>query len=80
MGQSTSAFTQEELDEYQDCTFFTKKEILHVNKRFQQLNARNGTRLTMEEVLQLPELKVNPFRVRICQVSCCYANRNAVNA
>eukprot|EP00051_Salpingoeca_urceolata_P026807 m.478787 g.478787 ORF g.478787 m.478787 type:complete len:180 (-) comp21231_c0_seq1:259-798(-) len=68
MGQKQSTFTQDELEEYQDCTFFTKKEILHVHKRFRQLNTRNAERITLSEVLELPELKVNPFRERICQI------------
>lgn len=31
-------FTREQLDEYQDCTFFTKKDILRLYKRFYSLN------------------------------------------
>ena len=68
MGNTHTGFSQAELEEYQDCTFFTKREILHVHKRFQQLNTRDQEILLMEEVLALPELKVNPFRERICQV------------
>jgi len=91
MGNSTSSlsdlnlfskgvvFTSEQLDEYQDCTFFTKKDILRLYKRFYALNPNKvpsnmqGNRasvvaLTFEEVEKIPELKENPFRRRICQV------------
>ncbi|KAH3696336.1 calcium and integrin-binding protein 1-like [Dreissena polymorpha] len=73
MGGSQSVFTEQELTDYQELTYFTKKEILHVFKRFQQLNPDAVTKdknakLGKDEILELPELKVNPFRDRICQV------------
>jgi hypothetical protein len=40
MGQSSSAFSQEQLEEYEDCTFLSKKEILHIHKRF--IDLTNG--------------------------------------
>uniref|UniRef100_A0A0K0F9D4 Calcium and integrin-binding protein 1 (inferred by orthology to a human protein) n=2 Tax=Strongyloides TaxID=6247 RepID=A0A0K0F9D4_STRVS len=72
-------FSREQLEEYQDCTFFTKKDILRLYKRFNALNPNKvlpnmqGTRpsiitLTYEEVEKMPELRENPFRRRICQV------------
>ncbi|KAI6202994.1 Calcium and integrin-binding family member 2 [Aphelenchoides besseyi] len=72
-------FTSQQLDEYQDCTFFTKKDILRLYKRFYALNpSKVGTnmqdsrtsiiKLTFEEVEKMPELKENPFRRRICDV------------
>ncbi|KAI6192731.1 Calcium and integrin-binding family member 2 [Aphelenchoides besseyi] len=62
-----------------DCTFFTKKDILRLYKRFYALNpSKVGTnmqdsrtsiiKLTFEEVEKMPELKENPFRRRICDV------------
>ncbi|KAI1730710.1 EF-hand domain pair domain-containing protein [Ditylenchus destructor] len=71
-------FTSEQLDEYQDCTFFTKKDILRLYKRFFALNPNkvptnmqeNRTStvfLQFEEVERMPELKENPFRRRICE-------------
>uniref|UniRef100_A0A0N5AFM9 EF-hand domain-containing protein n=1 Tax=Syphacia muris TaxID=451379 RepID=A0A0N5AFM9_9BILA len=74
-----SVFTREQLDEYQDCTFFTRKDILRLYKRFYALNpvkvpiSMQGNRpsiitLCFEEVEKMPELKENPFRRRICQV------------
>lgn len=65
MGASNSAFTDQQLEEYQQLTYFTKKEILHVYKRF-VVNAgkQNDPTFTVEEkiprdrVLQLEELRV----------------------
>ncbi|CAP21400.1 Protein CBG24897 [Caenorhabditis briggsae] len=63
-------FTREQLDEYQDCTFFTRKDIIRLYKRFYALNPHKVptnmqgnrpaiTTLTFEEVEKMPELK--PF-------------------
>uniref|UniRef100_A0A915CU71 EF-hand domain-containing protein n=1 Tax=Ditylenchus dipsaci TaxID=166011 RepID=A0A915CU71_9BILA len=71
-------FTSEQLDEYQDCTFFTKKDILRLYKRFHALNPTKvplmmqGNQaatvcLLFEEVEKMPELRENPFRRRICE-------------
>ncbi|KAL5017467.1 hypothetical protein ScPMuIL_007056 [Solemya velum] len=73
MGGSQSRFTEQELEDYQELTYFTKKEILHVWKRFQQLDpdalsADNNAKITAEKIMDLPELKVNPFKDRICKV------------
>uniref|UniRef100_A0A915JY70 EF-hand domain-containing protein n=1 Tax=Romanomermis culicivorax TaxID=13658 RepID=A0A915JY70_ROMCU len=76
---NTGIFTREQLEEYQDCTFFTKKDILRLYKRFHALsphkvpNNMQGNRtsivtLTFEELEKMPELKENPFRRRICEV------------
>ncbi|VDM94889.1 unnamed protein product [Thelazia callipaeda] len=74
-----SVFTRDQLDEYQDCTFFTRKDILRLYKRFYALNPvkvptnMQGNRpsiitLCFEEIEKMPELRENPFRRRICQV------------
>lgn len=76
MGQSQSVFQDEQIEQYSECTFFTRKDILRLYKRFSQLNpvkinsriADVCTRLNYEEVKQLPELRVNPFRDRIIEV------------
>ncbi|XP_074640626.1 calcium and integrin-binding family member 2-like [Tubulanus polymorphus] len=74
MGSGQSVFTDKELEDYQELTYFTKKEILHVHKRFQQLspeeveenkNAKLSCTLIKNN---LAELKVNPFKDRICKV------------
>lgn len=74
-----SSFTAEELDLYQDLTYFSKKEILHVFKRFLDvapnelikqdiLNRKSEVSLPLESFSNLEELRVNPFRERICRV------------
>ncbi|XP_076317361.1 calcium and integrin-binding family member 2-like isoform X2 [Tachypleus tridentatus] len=73
MGQQESVFTEEELEDYQELTFFLKKEILHCYKRFKMLapeavSKNRNVRLPMATVLTLPELQVNPFCDRICKV------------
>ncbi|KAJ8033686.1 Calcium and integrin-binding protein 1 [Holothuria leucospilota] len=73
MGGSHSVFNKSELEEYQELTYFSKKEILHCYKRFllldpEKVRSDKMARLDMETILQLPELKVNPFNDRICRV------------
>ncbi|KAK6179731.1 hypothetical protein SNE40_012026 [Patella caerulea] len=73
MGGSHSAFTEQELDDYQTLTYLTKKEILHVYKRFytldpEKVNLDKNVKLAMDDIQKLPELKVNPFKDRICKV------------
>ncbi|XP_013404296.1 calcium and integrin-binding protein 1 isoform X3 [Lingula anatina] len=73
MGGSDSKFDEQELEDYQELTYFTKKEILHVHKRFTQLAPdlvevdKNAT-LPQDKIMMLPELRVNPFKDRICKV------------
>ncbi|CAD5125140.1 DgyrCDS13383 [Dimorphilus gyrociliatus] len=73
MGNQGSVFDDRQLEEYQELTYFTKKEILHVYKKFRQLNpsfvdANRDGRLDMDVIMSLPELKANPFNERICKV------------
>ncbi|XP_063431242.1 calcium and integrin-binding protein 1-like [Mytilus trossulus] len=75
MGSSQSVFSEQELNDYQDLTYFTKKEILHVFKRYKDLyedsadeNNKKTSSLDKDKILKLPELKVNPFSDRIVKV------------
>jgi len=73
MGQSLSQFTEEELQDYQDLTYFTKKEVLYAHQKFKALapekvGHNRNAKLPMAKVLQYPELRVNPFGDRICRV------------
>lgn len=73
MGASQSIFTEQELEDYQELTYFTKKEILHVHKRFREMNAAEvdqdkSASIKKDVIMNLQELKVNPFRDRICNV------------
>ena len=54
MGGQQSTLSPEELEEYQDCTFFTKKEILHVHRRFRELA---GTALKPDEKLPMATVR-----------------------
>ncbi|CAK8691359.1 calcium and integrin-binding protein 1-like [Clavelina lepadiformis] len=73
MGTTTSHFTQDELQEYSDLTYFTKKEIVYVFKKFSELDpdlvsSDKYCRIPKEKICQMPEMKVNPFNDRICRV------------
>lgn len=60
MGSSNSVFTDKELSDYQELTYLSKKEILHVYKRFCQMgkDVTKYTKAQKDALLQLPELKV----------------------
>ena len=77
MGNSHSAFTSDELELYQDLTYFTKKEILHAFQRFVDVASDDDAKnriaaskaeatLPLDAVVEMPELRVNPFRYRLC--------------
>jgi len=73
MGQAKSQFSEAELEDYQDLTFFSKKEILYAHKIFKRLAPERvghtpNAKLPMEKLLTLPELRANPFGDRICHV------------
>ena len=38
MGNQQASFSNEQIEQYQDCTFFTKKEIIKLHSRFHELN------------------------------------------
>ena len=38
MGNQQASFSNEQIEQYQDCTFFTKKEIIKLHSRFRELN------------------------------------------
>ena len=76
MGNRQTVFDNSVLEQYQECSYFSKRQILKLYRRFSQLNPAKidphrgdaCTRLTIEEVMNMSELKENPFRKRICQV------------
>ncbi|OQV24506.1 putative Calcium and integrin-binding family member 2 [Hypsibius exemplaris] len=79
MGNKLVTFSEEQLEEYQDCTFFGRKEILDVYKKFVNLSPAavpeimtrwdcQNFRLSRAEIEGLPELKENPYRRRIITV------------
>ncbi|CAL1688525.1 unnamed protein product [Lasius platythorax] len=80
MGNKIATFTEEQLEDYQDCTFFTRKEILRIFKRFREIGdsgmiprtmtpqQASSLRLPLSYLARIPELKENPFRERISEV------------
>nr|XP_033328540.1 calcium and integrin-binding family member 3 [Megalopta genalis] len=80
MGNKVATFTEEQLEDYQDCTFFTRKEILRIFKRFREMGdsgtiprtmtpqQASGLRIPLSCLTRIPELKENPFRQRISEV------------
>ncbi|XP_014775000.1 calcium and integrin-binding family member 2 [Octopus bimaculoides] len=79
MGNQIVTFSEEQLNAYQDCTFFNRKDILRVFGRFKELSpdtvpmkmtTKDATslKIPLELLEKLPEFKENPFRQRIFQV------------
>ncbi|XP_066587463.1 calcium and integrin-binding family member 3-like [Prorops nasuta] len=80
MGNKVATFSEEQLEDYQDCTFFTRKEILRIFKRFREMGDpgmiprvmtsqdASTVRLPLSYLARIPELKENPFRQRISEV------------
>ncbi|XP_007899187.1 calcium and integrin-binding family member 3 [Callorhinchus milii] len=77
MGNKQNIFTAHQLDAYQDCTFFTRKEILRLFHRYRDLapqlvpldyKSNPEVKLPYELISSMPELKDNPFRQRIAEV------------
>ncbi|XP_048723818.1 calcium and integrin-binding family member 2 isoform X4 [Caretta caretta] len=67
MGNKQTIFTDEQLDAYQDCTFFTRKEILRLHGRYHEM-APNivpmdytkdpDVKLPIQLIINMPELKI----------------------
>ncbi|CAH0561908.1 unnamed protein product [Brassicogethes aeneus] len=80
MGNKLVTFTDQQLENYQDCTFFTRKDILRVYKRFREVRPdlvpkrmKQNEPITVkiplaDSIEKLTELRENPFRKRICEV------------
>ncbi|CAM1298986.1 Uncharacterised protein g2286 [Pycnogonum litorale] len=69
MGNKVVIFTEEQLEDYQDCTFFNRKEILRVQKRYRELDPimvpetmtgkeSKMVKVPLDKLEKLPELKV----------------------
>ncbi|XP_041367026.1 calcium and integrin-binding family member 3-like isoform X2 [Gigantopelta aegis] len=80
MGSKVSSFSDKQLEEYQESTFFTRKEILKIFQRFRNLAPMliptdmkgdlecKQRKIPASMVITMPELVNNPFNERICQV------------
>lgn len=78
MGNKVVTFTDQQLEDYQDCTFFTRKEILRVHQRFRETSPdlvpkvmtegqATSIQVPRERIEKLPELVENPFKTRMCE-------------
>ncbi|XP_012674185.1 calcium and integrin-binding family member 2 isoform X2 [Clupea harengus] len=76
MGNKQTIFTDEQLDAYQDCTYFTRKEILRLHGRYHELaphlvpmdyTNEPDVKVPLALIVNMPELKENPFRNRIVE-------------
>ncbi|KAM9063762.1 calcium and integrin-binding family member 2 isoform X1 [Sminthopsis crassicaudata] len=74
MGNKQTIFTDEQLDNYQDCSFFNRNDILKLHARYYELapnivpmDYRKNPIVTvpMSVIIQMPEFKENPFKERI---------------
>ncbi|XP_038661085.1 calcium and integrin-binding protein 1-like isoform X2 [Scyliorhinus canicula] len=72
---SNDRLSQVQLKEYQELTFLTKHEIIRASERFKELvpeHIKDFTRRTvrspMQQMVQINELKANPFKRRICKI------------
>ncbi|KAM4758972.1 calcium and integrin-binding family member 3 isoform 3-T5 [Cyanocitta cristata] len=72
MGNKQTIFTQEQLDAYQDCTFFTRKEILRLFYRYRDLapqlvpldyTDKPAVTLPYELIGSMPELKISTMMI-----------------
>ncbi|XP_067932999.1 calcium and integrin-binding family member 2-like [Watersipora subatra] len=79
MGNNKSVFTGEQLEAYQDCTYFNKQEILRIYHRFraimpdqipQYMDADQlfSLKIPKARMKQTAELKENPFQDQILKV------------
>lgn len=79
MGNKASTFTEEQLEDLQDSTFFTRKEILMLHKKFRDLDPQlvpktmlgdeaREVKVPCERLLKMNEFRENPFRERLLRV------------
>lgn len=79
MGNKTSTFSEEQLEDLQDSTFFTRKEILMLHKKFRDLDPQlvpkvmlgddaRQIKVPRERLLQMNEFRENPFKDRLLRV------------
>ncbi|XP_050728933.1 calcium and integrin-binding family member 3-like [Eriocheir sinensis] len=79
MGNKVAAFTEEQLTEYEACSFLTRNNILRAERLFRKVcggklppqlspSIASSLRASFSDLDTLPELKENPFRRRVCEV------------
>ncbi|OQR72918.1 calcium and integrin-binding family member 2-like [Tropilaelaps mercedesae] len=79
MGNKTSTFAEEHLEDLQDSTFFSRKEILMLHKKFRDLDPQlvpktmhgeeaRQIKMPHERLLKMGEFRENPFKDRLLRV------------
>jgi calcium and integrin-binding protein 1 len=75
MGAKNAHFTKDELEEYEELTYLSQKEILKAFSKYEKMDpikvnkSRSAARIPCDRIRVLTqELRLNPFGDRICQV------------
>jgi calcium and integrin-binding protein 2 len=68
MGSAKSKLAEADMELFESRTFFTRSEIDRLYDRFEELGGSLQEDVEADEILKLPELKMNPFRIRIGRV------------
>lgn len=68
MGATSSSLRLDEVDELQDATNFSHKEIKRLFKRFQKLDKDGNGNISREEFMDIPQLAVNPLASRVVTI------------
>ena len=72
MGLGKSAFTKQELIEYEELTYLNKSEVLRAFAKYQKIQNSNldkNARVPCERIrAQTKELRLNPYGDRICHI------------
>jgi calcium and integrin-binding protein 1 len=81
MGLKQSVFSQNELKLYQELSALDAAEINHAYRRFKSIDPLGGFQQDKKGGISfitvadnLKELKVNPFRYRLCKLFCAGSN------
>jgi serine/threonine-protein phosphatase 2B regulatory subunit len=72
MGADLSDLRPEDIQEIQQVSYFTTKEIKRLYNRFKRLDKDNSGTITTEEMLSIPELAMNPLAVRVISLFTTY--------
>eukprot|EP00457_Paulinella_chromatophora_P014497 gb/GEZN01014926.1/.p1 GENE.gb/GEZN01014926.1/~~gb/GEZN01014926.1/.p1 ORF type:complete len:236 (-),score=44.33 gb/GEZN01014926.1/:156-863(-) len=62
------ALSKEDVAKFSLNSFFTFSEIERIYERFRYLGGTNTTSVSARRIVEMPELRVNPFRFRIVEI------------
>ncbi|ESO05745.1 hypothetical protein HELRODRAFT_77588 [Helobdella robusta] len=73
MGSKITRLSEDKFDEYSELTYLSRKEIIRAYDKFKscdpiEFSNNLDVRFAREKIMMLPELRVNPFAKRICDV------------